>query len=248
MVCPSYEALFNNKKEWITDILQHKWGVRALRRQSQKTTCCMSEKSPSAVILEPKKWKNWCWSWSCNALATWCKQLTHWKDPDVGKDWGQKEKRVSEDKMAGWRPWCNWHEIGQTPGDGEGQGGLACCSPWSHTESDMTGQLNDHKKRLPGGARGKESVCQCRRCKRCGFDPWVKKIPWSKKWHPTPVFLPGKFHGQRSVAGYSPMGLWRVRHDWATEHTDTHICLCVCVCVCVCVHSVLSKSLWPHGL
>ena len=46
---------------------------------------------------------------------------------------------------------------------------------------------------------GKESACQC---KRCGFDPWVGKIPWRRKWQPTPVFLPGKSHGQRSLAGY----------------------------------------------
>ena len=164
-------------------------------------------------------WKNWCWIWNSSILVIWCKRRLIGKVPDAGKDWGQKEKRASEDETTGLYHQCNEQEIGQTPGDGEGQGGLACCSPWSHTESDMTGQLNDHKKRLPGGARGKESVCQCRRCKRCGFDPWVKKIPWSKKWHPTPVFLPGKFHGQRSMAGYSPMGLWRVRHDRATEHT-----------------------------
>ena len=42
--------------------------------------------------------------------------------------------------------------------------------------------------------------------KRCRFDPWVRKIPWSKKWQPTPVFLLGKFHGQRSLVGYSPRG------------------------------------------
>ena len=41
---------------------------------------------------------------------------------------------------------------------------------------------------------------------RCGFDPWVGKIPWSRKWHPTPVFLPGKFHWQRSLVGYCPWG------------------------------------------
>ena len=52
---------------------------------------------------------------------------------------------------------------------------------------------------LTGGARGK-----CRRCKRCRFDPWVRKIPWRRKWQPTPVFLPGESHGQRSLAGYSP--------------------------------------------
>ena len=57
-----------------------------------------------------------------------------------------------------------------------------------------------------GGASGKEAVCQCRRCKRCGFHPWVGKIPWRRAWQPTPVFLPGESHGQRSLAGYSPWG------------------------------------------
>ena len=53
---------------------------------------------------------------------------------------------------------------------------------------------------------GKESASQCRSCRRHGFDPWVRKIPWSRKCQPFPVFLPGKFHGQRSLAGYSPCG------------------------------------------
>ena len=48
----------------------------------------------------------------------------------------------------------------------------------------------------------KESVCQCRKCKRHRFNPWVRKIPWKRKWQPTPVFLPGKFHGQRSLVAY----------------------------------------------
>ena len=48
------------------------------------------------------------------------------------KDWGQKDKRASEDEMAGWHHRCNGHELGQTPGDGEKQGGLVCCSPWGH--------------------------------------------------------------------------------------------------------------------
>ena len=52
----------------------------------------------------------------------------------------------------------------------------------------------------------KESICQCRRLKKYGVDPWIRKIPWSRKWQPTPVFLPGKFHGQRILAGYSPGG------------------------------------------
>ena len=46
----------------------------------------------------------------------------------------------------------------------------------------------------------------CLQCRRLGFDPWVGKIPWRRKWQPTPVFLPGEFHGQRSLVGYSPRG------------------------------------------
>ena len=57
-----------------------------------------------------------------------------------------------------------------------------------------------------GGASGKELACQCRRHKRFRFDPWVGKIPWRREWQSTSVFLPGKFHGQRSLAGYSPWG------------------------------------------
>jgi len=59
---------------------------------------------------------------------------------------------------------------------------------------------------FPAGASGKESACQCRKCKRHRFDPWVGKIPWSRKWQHTLVFLPGKFHGQRSLSGCSPWG------------------------------------------
>ena len=59
---------------------------------------------------------------------------------------------------------------------------------------------------FPGGASGKEPDCQCRRCKRCGFDPLVGKIPWKRVWQPTLVFLPGESHEQRSLVGYSPWG------------------------------------------
>ena len=65
------------------------------------------------------------------------------KHPDAGKDWGQEGKWTTEDEMAGWYHWCNKHELGKTPGDGEWQGGLACWSPWGPKESDMTGRLNN---------------------------------------------------------------------------------------------------------
>ena len=59
---------------------------------------------------------------------------------------------------------------------------------------------------------GTEYACQCRRFTKCGFDPWVWKISWRRKRQPTPGFLPGKFHKQRSLVSYRP---WdgRVRHD-----------------------------------
>ena len=90
---------------------------------------------------------------------------------------------------------------------------------------------------LPRWHSDKESACWRRSRRRCGFDHWVGKIPWSRKWcvshpvcgisvtvaqtkwrrawQPTPLFLPGKFQGWRSLAGYSPWGRKRVRHDWA---------------------------------
>ena len=49
-------------------------------------------------------------------------------------------------------------------------------------------------------------ACQCRKLKRREFDPWVRKMSWSRKWQPVPVFLPRKSHGQRSLVGYSPLG------------------------------------------
>ena len=54
------------------------------------------------------------------------------------------------------------------------------------------------------------------RFKRCGFSPWVRKILWRREWQPAPVFLPGKFHGQRSLVGYSSWGCWE---SDMTEHT-----------------------------
>ena len=76
---------------------------------------------------------------------------------------------------------------------------------------------------FPGTTSGIEPACQCRRRKRHGFDPWVRKIPWRREW-PTPVFLPGEFSGQRSLVGCHPWDCKRVRHDWATNtHTYTHL-------------------------
>ena len=76
-------------------------------------------------------------------------------------------------------------------------GGMRHMEAWRH--SFVVGTTGG--RGFPGGTRGKEPTCQCRRCKRCRFDPWVRKIPWRRAWHPTPVFLPGESHGQRGLVG-----------------------------------------------
>ena len=89
-------------------------------------------------------WKDWRWGWSSSILVSWCEQSTLWeKVPDAGRDWGQKEKRASEDEMAGWNHWCNGHELGQTSGDDEGQASMACCSLWGRKGLDTTVWLNN---------------------------------------------------------------------------------------------------------
>ena len=65
-----------------------------------------------------------------------------WKDPDYEKEWRQEGKGTTEDEMVGWHHRLNGHEFGWTPGVGDGQGSLACCSPWGLKESDMTEWLN----------------------------------------------------------------------------------------------------------
>ena len=71
---------------------------------------------------------------------------------------------------------------------------------------------------------GKESTCQCRRCKRRRFDPWVRKIPWSRKWQPAPVFLPGESHRQRKLVGYSPWGCKESDTLSTPSFSDSHLC------------------------
>ena len=68
------------------------------------------------------------------------------KSPDAGKAWKQEEKSMTEDEMVVWHHWLNVHEFEQALGDGDGQGSLACCSPWDHKKLDMTKWLNNNNK------------------------------------------------------------------------------------------------------
>ena len=101
-------------------------------------------------------WKDWCWSWSSNTLATWCTELTHWKRP-----WCWERLKVKGERGSrGWdvdnitdsvgmnlskHHWVNGHEFEQAPGGGWWRTGkLACYSPWGHKESDTTEPLNNN--------------------------------------------------------------------------------------------------------
>ena len=75
----------------------------------------------------------------------WPPDVKNWlfgKDPDAGKDWRQEKKGTTDDEMVGWHPWLDGHKFELTPGVGDGQEGLASCSPWGHKESDTTEWLN----------------------------------------------------------------------------------------------------------
>ena len=79
------------------------------------------------------------------APILWPPDVMNWllrNDPDAGKDWRQEEKGMAEDEMVGWQSQLDGHDFEQALGDGDGQGSLVCCRPWSHKEPDMTEQLN----------------------------------------------------------------------------------------------------------
>ena len=98
----------------------------------------------------------------------------------------------------------------------------------------------------PGGASGKESARQYRRQKRHSFDPWVRKIPWSREWQPIPIFLPGEFHGQRSLAGGSPWG-HKELDMWARACTHTHTHTHTIIIHTLQDSSVAHSSGWSDG-
>ena len=81
-----------------------------------------------------------------SSVGTWWPEILGrlWligKDPDAGEDWGREEKGTAEDETVGWHPSLDGHESEQVLGTGDGQGGLACCSPWGSKESDLTDWL-----------------------------------------------------------------------------------------------------------
>ena len=82
----------------------------------------------------------------------------------------------------------------------------------------------------------------CLQCGRPGFDPWVEKIPWRRKWQPTPVFLPGEFHGQRTLTGYSP---WGCKESDTTEQLSRFL---LCPLPFLLPEIQMRSPMWGHYL
>jgi len=150
--------------------------------------------------------------WTTNTLATSCEELTHWKRLWCWEGLGAG----GEGDDRGWDGWMasltRWTWVWVNSGSFTGRPGVLRFMWWQRVGHDWATELNwTELKRFsvllqcfPVGASGKEHICQCRRLKRCRFDPWFGKIPWRRKWQPIPVFMPGKFHRPRRLAGYSP--------------------------------------------
>ena len=99
--------------------------------------------------VHPKGNQSWIFTGRTGAEAEtpifWPSDVKSWlirKDSDARKDWGQEEKGTTQNEMVGWHHWLNGREFEQALGVGDGQGSLACYSPWSHKESDITERLN----------------------------------------------------------------------------------------------------------
>ena len=133
------------------------------------------------------------------------------KDPDAGKDWGQ-EKVATEDEMFGWHHWLNEHEFEQTLRDSEGRGawrdavhGVTRSRTWLSNRTIAASWqwgvcIYPERK---GNLRSHETLLLAQ---EPDFFLYGSFLVRRRQWHPTPVLLPGKSHGQRSLVGCSPWG------------------------------------------
>ena len=138
--------------------------------------------------------------------------LAHRKINRPMKQNRQPRKKPSHVWSTDFPPGCQDHSVGKEVSFQNivlGNLNVYVQNKWSWTLTFYIG--------IPRWLSGKESACQCRRHRRFRFNPWVRKISWRRKWQPTPVFLPGKSHGQRSLVSYSPWGRKRVGHDLETK-------------------------------
>ena len=147
--------------------------------------------------VNPKGNQSWIFTRRTDAEASilWSPDTKSWligKDPDDGKDWRQEEKGVTEDEMVGWHHWLDGHEFEPTLGDSEGQGGLVCCSPWGHKESDTTERLNNSMIYKSNADKYQKTD---------NAEPWAvggRKLTCSEVWY-----------REGGMAGYDGLLSWR---------------------------------------
>jgi len=163
----SYIILCGNNRKWL--ILMVEWEVGGRGDFPSEVHLIYTLKNEHSLI-------QWWREKEClriNRLAcaeaqmcrsTSWEELTHWKNSDAGRDWGQEEKGTTEDEMAGWHHRPNGREFEWTPGDGDGQGGLACCDSWGRKESahDWATELNWIDPERPPYGAFTSSVCYCK--------------------------------------------------------------------------------------
>ena len=151
--CPSCQSYgFTSSHVWMWE-LDHKesWALENWCFWTvvlEKTLKSPSD-SKKTQAVHPNGNQSWIFTWRIDAEVEapmlWPPDVKNWligKEPDVGKDWRQEEKGMTEDKMVRWHHWFNVHEFEQAPGVGDGQGGLVCYSPLGLKELDMIEQLN----------------------------------------------------------------------------------------------------------
>ena len=143
------ELTIKKAEHWRIDALEL-WCWRRVLRVSWTARRSNQPQSKGKSVLNIH-WRDWCWGWSSNTLATWCKELTHWKRPWC---W-ERLKAGGEGKDRGEDGWTasltQWHEFEQAPGVGVGQGGLACFSPWGRRVGYTEWLNNDCVHAYPRG-------------------------------------------------------------------------------------------------
>ena len=152
-------------------------------------TISRSNQSILKEIRPENHWKDWCWSWNSNTLATCWEELTYWIRPwcwERLKAGGEGDDRGWDGWMASSTQWT-WVWVGSGSWWWTGKPGMPQSMGWQRVGQDWATELNWMQK-----------------SRRCKFSPWVRKIPWRGKWQPTSVFLSRESHRQRSLAGYTP--------------------------------------------
>ena len=147
------------------------------------------------------------------------KNLLIWKDPDAGKDWRQEEKQATEDEMIRWHHRLNGHEFEQDPGVGDGQGSLACSSPWDRKEYDITEQLNWTELNWTDNLR----TLQEWRILKTAIEGYIYIY---RNWS----VVPCPFYIESQICT-TVHGSQRVGHNWAREHT----------------HMLITFQFYPNG-